>query len=84
MSNITTMEITKEQQKRANIIARRNGHNKATKIVFGDSDKIVSTIAFGYRKKTTGEYVSNSYRKNFGWKNTYYQRVECVVMLKSE
>lgn len=26
----------------------------------------------GYRKNTTNEYVPNSYRANFGWKNTYY------------
>ena len=34
---------------------------------------------YGYRKNTTGEYVSHAYRSNFGWKNTYYQRAILAV-----
>ena len=75
---------TKEAQKRANIIARRAGFGSATSIIYGDEDKVVSHTSYGYRKRTTGEYVSNSYRNKFGWKNTYYQRAETVVMLKKE
>lgn len=35
----------------------------------------------GYRKFTTGEYVSNAYRDKFGWKNTYYQAACMDVVL---
>lgn len=35
--------------------------------------------ASGYRKYTTGEYVPNSYRDKFGWKNTYYQSASLVI-----
>ena len=74
----------KDHQKRANIIARRAGYGSATSIIYGDEDKVVSHTSYGYRKRTTGEYVPNSYRNKFGWKNTYYQRAETVVMLKKE
>ena len=74
----------KDHQKRANIIARRAGYGSATSIIYGNEDKVVSHTSYGYRKRTTGEYVPNSYRNNFGWKNTYYQRAETVVMLKKE
>ena len=37
---------------------------------------------YGYRKNTTGEYVSNSYRRNFGWKNTFYQAASLVIRLR--
>ena len=70
------------EQKSANRIARAGGHGRATKIIYGDEDKIVATTAFGYRKYTTGEYVPLAYRANFGWKNTYYQRAQCTVMLR--
>jgi len=73
--------ITKTQRK-ANVIARTAGYGTATEIVFGDEDKVVSHTSYGYRKNTTGEYVPNSYRSNFGWKNTYYQHAATVVMLK--
>lgn len=73
---------TKEAQKRANIIARRAGYGSATTIIYGDANKVISHTPYGYRKRTTGEYVSNSYRNKFGWKNTYYQHAETVVMLK--
>ena len=75
---------TKEAQKRANIIARRDGFGSATSITYGDEDKVMSHTPYGYRKRTTGEYVPNSYRNKFGWKNTYYQHAETVVMLKKE
>lgn len=72
---------TLTRQKLANKLARKAGYLRATKIIDGDEAKVVSTIKYGYRKYTTNAYVSNSYRRNFGWKNTYYQRAEVVVML---
>ena len=68
-------------EKKANTIARNSGCGKATKIVFGDHNAILEHIRYGYRKYTTGEYVSNKYRQNFGWKNTYYQPAKTTVML---
>lgn len=76
------MEITKEIRRKANSIARKHGYGVATEIIFGDKDKVVSHTRYGYRKYTTGEYVPNKYRNNFGWKNTYYQPAETVVMIK--
>lgn len=73
-----------ENQKKANIIARKAGYGKATKIITGNEDKVISHTDFGYRKVTTGEYVPHAYRNNFGWKNTYYQKAETVVMIKGE
>lgn len=35
----------------------------------------------GYRKYTTDEYVPNAYRRNFGWKNTYYQPAKLVITI---
>lgn len=72
----------KAYQRSANRIARLAGHHSATKIVRGDENKVISHTACGYRKITTGEYVSNAYRNKFGWKNTYYQHAETVVMIK--
>jgi hypothetical protein len=69
------------KQKLANIIARRAGYSRATKIVIGDDNKVVRHVPFGYRKFTTNEYVPNSYRNNFGWKNTYYQSAITEVMV---
>lgn len=71
-------------QKIANSFARKNGHGKATKIVFGSELRIVSHTPYGYRKRTTGQYVPNKYLSNFGWKNTYYQRAETVVMVPAK
>lgn len=68
-------------QKLANIVARKHGYHSATKIVWGNEERVISHTSYGYRKYTTGEYVPNSYRVNFGWKNTYYQHAETVVML---
>jgi len=66
-------------QKFANKIARKNGYLRATKIVFGNRNGMIGHVKYGYRKKSNGEYVSNAYRRNFGWKNTYYQRAITVV-----
>lgn len=74
--------ITSEILKRANSIARKNGRGSATTIVIGDEDKVIDHTRSGYRKYTTGEYVSNKYRSNFGWKNTYYQHAMTTVMVK--
>jgi hypothetical protein len=73
------------KQKLANIIARRAGYSRATRIVIGDNNKIIRHVPPGYRKFTTDEYVPNSYRNNFGWKNTYYQSAitEVMVMKRS-
>jgi len=78
------MMIIKKEIKKANIIARQSGFNRATKIISGVENKVVESKSFGYRKFTTGEYVTNKYRANFGWKNTYYQHAVCVVSIKSD
>jgi hypothetical protein len=57
-------------QKEANRIARQAGYG------------VAEHIAYGYRKYTTGEYVSNAYRSSFGWKNTYYQNASTTIMLR--
>jgi hypothetical protein len=67
--------------KRGNQVARKYGYGKATDIVFGEEEKLVSSVSYGYRKYSTGEYVSKAYLRNFGWKNTYYQEAKCVVMI---
>ncbi|MDD5149991.1 MAG: hypothetical protein PHC28_05845 [Flavobacterium sp.] len=75
---------TKTLQTIANIIARKYGHSRATAITFSGSISepvLKKSTRFGYRKTTTGEYVPNSYRNNFGWKNTYYQCAECEIEL---
>lgn len=74
--------ITSEQQRQANAIARQHGHGTATEVRLGKEDRVVSHIRYGYRKCTTGQYVPNAYRNNFGWKNTYYQNAETVVEIK--
>lgn len=66
-------------QKHANKIARQNGYGKATEVIFGNKDRIVSHTKYGYRKYSTGQYVPNAYLAKFGWKNTYYQNAETVV-----
>jgi hypothetical protein len=68
-------------QQRANALARKAGYGPATTIVFGPEAKVLSHVAYGYCKYTTGEYVSNAYRHAFGWKNTYYQPSLTTVML---
>ena len=73
------VEVTPEMQRRANCIARQHGYSRATTIVVGTVDRVVSHVNYGYRQYTTGEYVANAYRDHFGWKNTYYQRAETVI-----
>lgn len=67
----------------ANSVARKFGHNTATTILFGNvkEPKVIDRTPYGYRKYTTGEYVSNAYRNHFGWKNTYYQKSLTTVLL---
>lgn len=67
---------------RANAIARKYGYGRATEIVISDKNDIIDAIAPGWRKKTTGEYVPNSYLRKFGWKNTFYQHMECWISVK--
>lgn len=68
-------------QRLANKIARSKGYGRATKIVFGGENKVISHTPYGYRKYTTGAYVPISYLSNFGWKNTYYQHAITEVMV---
>lgn len=75
---------TRKPIKTANQIAREFGMNRATSIVVGTDSKVIDYTRYGYRKYTTGEYVPNKYRSNFGWKNTYYQCAECDVMVNIE
>jgi hypothetical protein len=67
--------------KTANQIARTYRHGRATEIIVGDDSRCLTAVSCGYRKYTTGQYVSNAYRNNFGWKNTYYQHAKCKVMV---
>ena len=60
-------------QMKGNKVARSYGCGFATKVMIGKENKLLKRTEPGYRKKTTGEYVSKAYLKNFGWKNTYYQ-----------
>jgi hypothetical protein len=80
----TTTTTTEEIQTIANSFARKNGHGRATKVTLSAAvtvPMIGETTRYGYRKHTTGDYVSNKYRSNYGWKNTYYQAAECEVIL---
>ena len=77
------IKLTASQIKQANVVARRAGYGKADSIILGDDNRVISHTSFGYRKNTTGEYVSNSYRNHFGWKNTYYQNAETEVMIRA-
>ena len=73
----------KTTQQIANSIARKNGASIATSIIFADipQGKVTNRVEFGYFKHTTGERVSNAYRRNFGWKNTSYRPAACEVTL---
>lgn len=66
----------------ANIVARKNRYGFASSYEWGSESKVLRRTPYGYRKHTTGEYVSNSYRRNFGWKNTYYQNALTHVSIK--
>lgn len=50
-------------------------------IIKGNEIKCIDYVKYGYRKFTTGEYVSNAYRKKFGWKNTYYQNAKITISI---
>ena len=75
---------TRKPIKTANQIARAHGCGRATEIILGDDSQVLSYTSYGYRKYTTGEYVPKAYLRNFGWKNTYYQRAKCKVMVNIE
>lgn len=81
-------EIPKHVRKMANIVARKAGYGSATEIRCTTTGPIVPRVIkhtqYGYRKNTTDEYVPNSYRNNFGWKNTYYQNAETIVAIPVE
>lgn len=68
--------------------SRPNNYRGDVKVVIAKpgqtSLSVVQRTRSGYRKLTNGEYVHNSYRCNFGWKNTYYQHAETVVAVPLE
>ena len=72
----------------ANHIARLHFRtNRATEIVQGEPGSEPRALSYtqpGYRKYSDGQYVPNKYRSHFGWKNTYYQRAECVVSIPAD
>ena len=76
-------KIMKTLQQVANSIARKNGANIATNIIFADIPEGIVTkhVKYGYFKNTTGERVPNAYRRKFGWKNTHYGAAVCEVTL---
>ena len=79
--------ITPEIQRYANSIARKNGYGTATKIEFVKQLRfpmVGERIESGYRKKTTGQYVTNSYRKLCRGKGLYYQHAQTTVSLPEE
>lgn len=84
----TKTQIPAHVRKMANIVARQAGFGSATTILCPTTGPIAPRVIhhtpYGYRKNTTGEYVPNRYRANFGWKNTYYQRAETVVAIPVE
>lgn len=71
-------------QTRANSVARKGRCGYANEIVIGTRREVVKHIRYGFRKYTTGEYVPNKYRANFGWKNTYYQHAITAVSILPE
>lgn len=76
--------ITPKTQSWANAIARKFGYGVATEVVVDPTlttPCVLKRVSYGYRKVTTGEYVPNAYRQNFGWKNTYYQPAITVIGL---
>lgn len=82
MENINAIEpslVSPEIKFTANVVARRHGHGKATKIILGNTNRVVDHTPYGYRKYTTGQYVPKAYLSKFGWKNTYYQSAETIV-----
>lgn len=65
-------------------VLRREGTNwqALNKVYFAPaSGTTISHTRRGYRKNTTGEYVSHAYRRNFGWKNTFYQSSDLRITL---
>ncbi len=80
MTKLNYANATRTQQRQANSVLRRARTGSiATTIILGSVDRVVEKIRYGYRKYTTGEYVSMAYRNKFGWKNTYYQPALAVV-----
>ena len=73
----------KTTQQIANSVARKNGANIATSIIFANipEGKVTNHVKFGFYKNTTGERVPNAYRRKFGWKNTHYKAAICEVTL---
>jgi len=76
--------VLKEIQTTANAVAREFGQGMATDLVPGEKLEVVDYTTYGYRKYSDDSYVSNAYRDNFGWKNTYYQNSLTTVSLPPE
>lgn len=73
-----------ELRRLANATARAAGYGRATAILHDPSltaPEVREHTRYGYRKYTTGQYVPNRYRTNFGWRNTYYQPAKTTVAL---
>ena len=70
-------------QRIANATARKAGFGTATTVIFIRIPEpcVLDHTRYGYRKRTTGQYVPNAYMDKFGWKNCYYQSAETVVAL---
>ena len=77
-------------QQFANAAARHFGYHRADHIVVCEMEnpasrsKMIDHTSYGFRKFTTDEYVPNSYRNNFGWKNTYYQNAITTIGISKE
>ena len=78
--SIRHLDNADQLQTRANAIARKAGHQIAHSIVLGDIDRVVNHVKYGYRKKTTGQYVPNSYVQK-GWSSVYYENAWTTVEL---
>ena len=74
-----TIKAYKTLSSYLNAYVRENGGSTFTGFVIGETLAVRHHQRSGYRKHTTGQYVPNAYRANFGWKNTYYQNAEWVV-----
>lgn len=84
VNKIDMKHAGKDLTRKANSLARKAGYGRADEIVIGDEDRVIHHTRYGYVKNTTGEYVPNRYRRNFGWKNTHYCSAHTVVMLTPE
>lgn len=81
------MDMSRAISRLANCCAREYGAQRATEISFHDGGPPLQVMSYrqeGFYKNTTGERVCNAYRSNFGWKNTHYECMQCVVSVSSD